>query len=114
VVEAAAAAADLEVGGLAGTLALCSKLRAGHAAAVAAVEAAKRSGVLTPALLRLRRRQRQLNPHLFKNEDVVLLDDSRAEVKDQEMIECLFCLSDESDRSTSLLPVFLINNSTIS
>ena len=86
----AAAAADLEVGGLAGTLALCSKLRACHAAAVAAVEAAKRSGVLTPALLRLRRRQRQLNPHLFKNEDVVLLDDSRAEVKIRKWLSAYF------------------------
>lgn len=70
-----------EVGLLKDALVLCRRLKAAAELVQRKGDAARRSGVLTPALIRARKRRRKLNPHLFKvqEEDVMILDDSTAE-----------------------------------
>jgi len=59
-----------------GAGALCRRLCAVAAVAKRGVEAARASGVLTPALLRARRRLKAAHPELFSDADVLVLGDA--------------------------------------
>jgi hypothetical protein len=61
-------------------LSLCRRMRSVAGTVRKSVGDARRSGVLTPALRRARRLQKQRQPDLDRNEDVLLLDNSAQQV----------------------------------